>query len=86
MRKWNRVKKEDIEVDCDDLNMYIGHDEGAIYGIVKIKLLREILSEVDDEESLISAIDETARKSELEPKFQLAAIRAMIMVSRKKAE
>jgi hypothetical protein len=46
MSQWNETKKEDLEVDGDEINVYLGSDySGNIYTTIKIKDLLEILAE-----------------------------------------
>ena len=44
MSNWKTIKKEDIEQDGDELNIYIGSDEsGNNYVVLKIVDVQEIL-------------------------------------------
>lgn len=45
MSTWYEPKKEDMEIDNDELVVYVHSDNsGAIYAAIKIKDLQEILS------------------------------------------
>lgn len=44
MSDWKNIKKDDIEVDDEDLNIFYEQDDfGARYAIIKIKDLLDIL-------------------------------------------
>lgn len=45
MSNWKDIKKEDIEVDDDELNIYIGSDDfGNNYIVLKISDIKELLT------------------------------------------
>lgn len=49
MSFWYEPKRKDLDIDGDDVNVYLGQDyNGAIYAAIKIKDLKEILSESDE--------------------------------------
>ncbi len=51
MSFWYSPKKEDIEIDGDEVNIWLGSDEsGNIYATVKIKDLEDILKKKKDED------------------------------------
>ena len=46
MSKWYRAKKEDIDIDGEDLNILVCTDyDGNIYVEISMKLLKEVLRE-----------------------------------------
>jgi hypothetical protein len=46
MSKWYRAKKEDIDIDGEDLNILVCTDyDGNIYVELSMRLLKEILQE-----------------------------------------
>ena len=47
MSFWYEPKLEDMEIDRDEINIYLGQDDsGSIYAAVKISDLNEILKNV----------------------------------------
>lgn len=61
MSYWIEAKKKDMEIDGDELNIFIEQDEsGARYVVVKIKDLKEMLHD-----SAIREVDESVPKASL---------------------
>jgi len=51
MSIWYNPKKEDIEIDGDELNILLGDDYGGnIYAAVKIKDIQEILEQLKEKD------------------------------------
>lgn len=45
MSTWYEPKKEDMEIDGEDLNVFVHNDDfGTVYAAIKIKDLKEILT------------------------------------------
>lgn len=45
MSQWYEASKKDMEIDGDEITIYVGSDEfGSIYVTVKIKDIRDLLS------------------------------------------
>jgi hypothetical protein len=54
MSFWYEPKFEDLEIDKDELNIYLGYDNnGSIYATVKIDDLKKIFNQQNNEEGNI---------------------------------
>lgn len=44
MSMWYKAKKDDIDLDGDEINIYAGYDDsGSIYVTVKVETIKEFL-------------------------------------------
>lgn len=51
MSNWKDIKKENVEIDGEDINIYLGYDEfGNNYATMKIKDVKELLEENEKNE------------------------------------
>jgi hypothetical protein len=47
MSNWQEIKKEDIELDGEDINIYLGSDDfGNNYVILKVKDVKDLLDNI----------------------------------------
>jgi len=47
MSNWQEIKKEDIEIDGEDINVYLGSDDfGNCYAVLKVKDVKDLLDNI----------------------------------------
>lgn len=48
MSKWIKIKKDDIDIGDDEINIYVNSDEeGSVYAVVKIEDIKEKIKEYE---------------------------------------